>query len=128
MSVQEWWAYFFRHGADKSKLRLINEILAVEEGIAMAGKVVQGFTKHELEVFHQISKDKWYLDRQSQLAHAREAGRKEREAAEKRARKAGLKAGREEVARKALNEGASVEFVQKITGLDINTITGLLQK
>jgi hypothetical protein len=109
MSVQEWWAYFLRHGADKSKRRLINEILAVEEGIAMAGKVVQGFTKHELEVFHQISKDKWYLDRQSQLAHAREAGRKE-------------------VALKALNEGASVEFVQKIIGLDIDTITGLLQK
>jgi len=32
--------------------------------------------------------------------------------------------GREEVARNALAQGASLDFVQKITGLDIQTITG----
>ena len=31
--------------------------------------------------------------------------------------------GREEVARNALAQGASLEFIQKITGLDIQTIT-----
>jgi len=31
----------------------------------------------------------------------------------------------EEIARNALAEGASIEFVQKITGLDINTIKKL---
>jgi len=36
----------------------------------------------------------------------------------------GLEEGREEVARNALAQGASLEFIQKITGLDIQTITG----
>jgi hypothetical protein len=40
----------------------------------------------------------------------------------------GLETGREEVARKALSEGVSVELVQKITGLDVDTLTGLLPK
>jgi len=37
----------------------------------------------------------------------------------------GWEKGREEVARNALAQGASLDFVQKITGLDIQTITGL---
>jgi len=40
----------------------------------------------------------------------------------------GLSKGREEVARNALAEGASIEFVQKITGLDMQTITSLAAK
>jgi len=35
----------------------------------------------------------------------------------------GREEGREEVARNALAQGASLDFVQKITGLDIQTIT-----
>jgi hypothetical protein len=37
----------------------------------------------------------------------------------------GLMKGREEIARSALAEGASVEFVRKITGLDPDTIQQL---
>ncbi|MCL2070180.1 MAG: hypothetical protein FWH19_04260 [Treponema sp.] len=37
----------------------------------------------------------------------------------------GEKKGREEVARKALAEGASIEFVTKITGFDIDTLERL---
>jgi hypothetical protein len=37
----------------------------------------------------------------------------------------GREEGREETARNALREGASVEFVQKITGFDVDTITRL---
>ena len=37
----------------------------------------------------------------------------------------GWEKGREETARNALAEGASVEFVNKITGLDIETIKSL---
>ena len=36
----------------------------------------------------------------------------------------GMEKGREEAARNALAQGASLDFVQKITGLDIQTITG----
>jgi len=37
----------------------------------------------------------------------------------------GLAQGREEIARNALEEGASVDFVQKITGLNFDTIERL---
>ena len=36
----------------------------------------------------------------------------------------GSEASREEVARKALAEGATFDFVQKITGLEMETIQG----
>jgi predicted transposase/invertase (TIGR01784 family) len=38
-------------------------------------------------------------------------------------REEGIEEGIEKVARNALAQGASLEFVQKITGLDIQTIT-----
>ena len=37
----------------------------------------------------------------------------------------GIEQGMRDVARNALAEGATPEFVQKITGLDIETIEGL---
>ncbi|MCL2069492.1 MAG: hypothetical protein FWH19_00720 [Treponema sp.] len=37
----------------------------------------------------------------------------------------GWKGGREEVARNALAEGASIEFVTKVTGLDMETVKRL---
>jgi predicted transposase/invertase (TIGR01784 family) len=56
--------------------------------------VVQGFTKHELELFHQISKDKWQTDMQSRLVYAQEE-----------AREKGLKEGLQEGLHKGLKEG-----------------------
>jgi len=44
---------------------------------------------------------------------------------EARGRNEGREEGREEVARNALAQGASPDFVQKITGLDMQTITSL---
>jgi len=52
------------------------------------------------------------MDRASELYNARLEGKAE---------------SREEIARNALAEGLSPEFVQKITGLDIETITNLGQ-
>jgi len=37
----------------------------------------------------------------------------------------GIEKSREEIARNALAEGLSIEFVQKITGLDMSTIKSL---
>jgi len=48
-----------------------------------------------------------------------------REEGLEKGREEGLEKGREEIARNALAEGASVEFVQKITGLDIKQITNI---
>jgi len=43
------------------------------------------------------------------------------------AREEGLSQGREEIARNALEEGASVDFVQKITGLNVDVIEQLMR-
>jgi predicted transposase/invertase (TIGR01784 family) len=43
----------------------------------------------------------------------------------KRGLEKGLEKGKKETARNALREGFSVEAVQRITGLDTRTITGL---
>jgi len=37
----------------------------------------------------------------------------------------GMEEGREEIARNALAEGVSIEIIQKITGLDMDTIKSL---
>jgi hypothetical protein len=47
---------------------------------------------------------------------------------EREAREDGIEKGIERTARNALREGATVEFVQKITGLDTSTITSLSEK
>jgi hypothetical protein len=59
------------------------------------------------------AKKVWYEDGMEKgMEKGREEGREEGDAR-----------GREEVARNALAQGASLEFIQKITGLDIQTIT-----
>ena len=57
----------------------------------------------------------------SDMGVAKEKGRME-------GRQEGRMARQEEIARNALAEGASIEFVQKITGLDSDTINNLAQK
>jgi predicted transposase/invertase (TIGR01784 family) len=104
----ERWAYFFLHLADKGKRGMINRILAAEEEIGMAGEVVQGFTKDELELFHQISKDKWQTDMQSRLAYAREEAREAGRAEGLEAgRVEGLEAGRAETVKLMRKHGMS---------------------
>jgi predicted transposase YdaD len=58
------------------------------------------------------------LNEASALGHARREGEAEGEAR-------GRKEGRKEVVRNALEQGATPEFVQKITGLDTDTIRNL---
>ena len=48
MTPPEEWAVFFRYGADKSKRGIINEILAQEEGVAMAGTTLLTISRDEV--------------------------------------------------------------------------------
>jgi len=69
------------------------------------------------------AKQVWYEDG---LLDGLEKGKEEgREEGLVEGREEGLVEGREEIARNALAEGLSVEFVQKITGLDMDTIKNL---
>ena len=56
---------------------LINEILELEEGIAMASEVVINITKDDIERARMLSELKYELDTQSRLAYAKYKGKQE---------------------------------------------------
>jgi predicted transposase YdaD len=64
-------------------------------------------SRDEVERARLRSEEKYELDTQSKVVHAKREGMRE---------------SKTDIARNALAEGASVEFVQKITGLDMETI------
>jgi len=106
MSPREYWAVYFRYLTDKRKRWKINEILEVEEGIAMASEVLMTISKDEIERARLMSELKYELDNQSMRVEAKREGRQE-----------GILESQKQIARNALTEGASIEFVSKITGL-----------
>jgi len=122
MSASEKWSVFLKYLTDKRKREKINEILREEEGIAMAGKTLVNISQSEIEFARETTKLKRELDYQSDMVTA-----------ERRGLEAGLEKGREEghnerniaIARNLLAKGSAPEFVQEITGLDMETIRGL---
>jgi predicted transposase/invertase (TIGR01784 family) len=75
MNATERWGTFFQYLPDKSKRGMINEIIASEEGIAMASEVLITISKDEREQAWLRSREKYILDTQSDLTHARREGR-----------------------------------------------------
>jgi predicted transposase/invertase (TIGR01784 family) len=106
MSISERWAVFFGYLTDRNKRSKINEILEIEEGIAMASQVLMTISRDEHERARLLSKEKYELDMQSELTYARIEGRIE-------------------VARKALAKNLPIDIIQEITGLDVEVINGL---
>jgi len=102
MTALERWAVFFRYTPDKSKRELVNEIIKVEEGIAMAGQVLLNISKDERERARLTSEYKYAVDLQSKTVDARRAGAADRNI---------------EIARNLLNVGDSIEKVVMVTGL-----------
>ena len=74
MSSQERWAIYFKYSADKSKRKEINKILELEEGIAMASKLLIKISKDEIERARLMSEYKYELDTQSKLVNAKREG------------------------------------------------------
>jgi hypothetical protein len=79
MNAPELWGVFFQYLLDKSKRGIINEILELEEGIAMASEVLITITKEEREQAWLMSREKYELDTQSDLAYAKQEGMREGE-------------------------------------------------
>jgi predicted transposase/invertase (TIGR01784 family) len=77
MSAQEHWAVFFRYLTDKAKRGKINEIIAHEEGIAMASEVLMTISKDEVERARLMSEYKYVVDTQSKVVHAKRESIKE---------------------------------------------------
>jgi predicted transposase/invertase (TIGR01784 family) len=107
MSASELWGVFFRYLQDKAKRGIINEILELEEGIAMASEVLMTVTKEEREQAWLMSREKYILDTQSDLTYARQEGRADEKL---------------EIARKMKVMGDSAERIHTITDLSLEAI------
>jgi predicted transposase/invertase (TIGR01784 family) len=99
MDAPEHWGVFFRYLRDKSKRGIINEIIACEEGIAMASEVLMTVTKEEREQAWLSSREKYELDTQSNLTYAKQEGRQE-----------GMREGKQEIIN-LLKSGKSPEEI-----------------
>jgi predicted transposase/invertase (TIGR01784 family) len=129
MTSLERWASFFRFGTDKAKRPLINGILEAEEEIALAGKVMQRFTKKEQEFFDNISREKYQVDMNAKRRRERERAKRADERAEKRIvakiHAEGQAEARMEMARKLKAMGISVKKIAAVTDLSPEQIKGL---
>ena len=77
MDAHEYWAVYFRYLTDKNKREKINEIIAKEEGIAMASEVLMTISKDEVERARLLSEYKYELDMQSIRVEAVREGHRE---------------------------------------------------
>jgi predicted transposase/invertase (TIGR01784 family) len=126
MNTPERWGTFFQYLPDKSKRGIINEIIACEEGIAMASQVLMTISKDEVERARLISEEKYVLDTQSKLVHAKREGIQEglREGEAKGLSK-GLAEGKLEIARNLKKMGLPVSQIAEGTGLKPEAIQKL---
>jgi len=100
---------------EKSPPELIEEVLSMDTAIKKAYELCGFANQQELEAWDlERRREKASFDMGSRLSGARREGREEGRTEEKL-----------EIARNALAKGLTPEFVQDITGLDIETIQGL---
>ena len=97
---------------------LIDELRHEEEGIMRADRALKKIERDQDKRARAIFWDNQRLVYNSDMDAAKEDGRQE-------GRQEGRMARQEEIARNALAEGLSIEFVQKITGLSSEEIDKL---
>ncbi|MDR0388929.1 MAG: PD-(D/E)XK nuclease family transposase [Spirochaetaceae bacterium] len=68
VSGQERWGLFLRYAAEPERLNLVNRLLEMEEGIAMAGEAILELPQSQVEEMRRISRDKYLMD-QAQAAY-----------------------------------------------------------
>lgn len=119
MSIQEQWAVYFKYLTDRKKRSKINEIIEQDDGIAMASEVLMTVSREEHEQARQMLIEKNELDYQSRMVTATRDGIAKGRA---EGRAEGIAEGKIVTARNALAKGYSLEVIQDITGLDIETI------
>jgi predicted transposase/invertase (TIGR01784 family) len=112
------WCIYFKYRVKEGMGPLIEELCREEEGIMRADRALKKKEREWQKFARWYAHDNARLEYNSLMYNAKEEGRN-----------AGLEEGRmtrgEEIARNALAEGASIEFVQKITGLSCEEIKKL---
>jgi hypothetical protein len=109
MSAAENWGVYLGYLTEKEKRRKINEIIEMEEGIAMASKVLMTISKDEIERARLMSEYKYQLDTQSKMVYAKRMGIQ-------KGLEKGLEKGRREGEQKIINllkSGKSPEEIIK---------------
>jgi len=115
LPTEQKWCIYFKYRVEEGMEPLIDELRREEEGIMRADRALKKIERDREKRARAIFWDNQRLVRNSDMHAAKEDGLLQ-------GRQEGRTASREEIARNALAEGASIEFVQKITGLDIDTI------
>jgi predicted transposase/invertase (TIGR01784 family) len=95
---------------DKSRREKINELIAYDEGIAMASEVLLSISRDDAERARLASEYKYAVDTQSKVVQAKREGMQEGE-------KKGEKNKAIETARKMKADNMPVSLVVKYTGL-----------
>ena len=128
-SLHRWLTWFDPGSAPE----LVAEVVSMDTAIQKADKRQDHVLSDDdaLRIYEMRQKAHWDLI--STTNYAREEGHKEghkegHEEGHKEGLREGSKKGREDVARKALAEGATIEFVRKITGLSAREIAKLNKK
>jgi predicted transposase/invertase (TIGR01784 family) len=110
MTRPERWGVFFRYVTDKGRRGTINEVIASEEGIGMAGEALIQISRDEVERARLLSEYKYELDTQSKLADARQEGREEQKL---------------EIAVNLKTEGLPLGQIARLTGLSEDEVKKL---
>jgi predicted transposase/invertase (TIGR01784 family) len=119
---------------DKRKRDKINEVIANEEGIAMASEVLISISKDEVERARLMSEYKYVVDLQSKVVQAEREGiqkgrqeglQKGRQEGLQKGRKEGLQQGKLEIAKALKDIGDPIEKIVRVTGLTEQQINGL---
>jgi len=126
MNAREHWAVYFEYLTEKGKRQKINEIMKLEEGIAMASEVLLTISRDEIERAELMSIEKRELDIQSRRVHAERMARAE---GMQQGIQQGIQQGRAEgmleIAMKMKNAGKPLSEIAEFTGLPIETIERL---
>jgi predicted transposase/invertase (TIGR01784 family) len=122
LPTEQKWCIYFKYRVEEGMEPLIDELRREEEGIMRADRALKKIERDREKRARAIFWDNQRLVYNSDMHAAKEKGRQE---GHQEGLAEGSKTKQEEIARNALAEGASIEFVQKITGLDIDKIKSL---
>jgi len=127
MSVTERWAVYLEYLTDRKRRGIINEIVSLEEGIAMASSVLLTISRDEEERARILRAEKTELDYIIFMGHAKEVGLAEgREQGLQQGLEQGLQQGREkailETAWKMQEIGLTAEQIKAATGITLDII------
>ena len=118
MTVLDKWSLFLQYAPDREHREKVNEVIASEEVLSMAGELLMSISQDEVERARFRSRRKFQTDYQSDMATARDNGIQI-------GRAEGLAAGRAEVARNLLKINLPLEQIAAATGLTIHDIEHL---